>query len=303
MADTSPVTAVITHEHAAPGASAAMAPDLAALFRDADQHGPRGGKLITRLVAPVTVLAVACALAVLPAWRTTVAGAVDGDLARIAFVVPVLAGLLLCAAVLAPLVRVGLLRLLVPAAVTASAGVLLVSDGQLLWSSVPLAGAALLVGAAAARAVRRAVWVLPLLLVAALSDAHSVAAGTTRGLLGADRPAAAEVVAAQLPTRFPPSDVRFIDYVVLHLPSAEGFWMVGLVDIAAISLLLGLSHMYWLPVRRAAPALGAVLAAAAASGATLPLLPLLGVAWLAVNIPLVWRSTVFSVRRALLLES
>ena len=97
------------------------------------------------------------------------------------------------------------------------------------------------------------------------------------------------------------ASVTLLDYLVLHVPAATGMWVLGLVDVVALGLLLGLTHLFWLPVPRTAIALGAVLVATIGFGIPIPVLPMLGVAWALVHARLVWRSTRFSVRRLLYL--
>jgi hypothetical protein len=72
---------------------------------------------------------------------------------------------------------------------------------------------------------------------------------------------------------------------------------MGIVDLVAIGALLGLAHIFWLPLGRTAIALGCALVATLLAAGPVPVLPMLGAAWLLVNAKLIWRATRFSLRR------
>jgi hypothetical protein len=270
-----------------------------ALFDDADQHGPRWPVLVRRAAPMVLLLPLMLALSAYEPWRDVVAAVSQGTGADVLLVAPVLASIVLLAAALAPLARVRIEPLLGGGAVLLATAAWLVVQGQLVWSTIPGAVGATLLGLAAARVVRRAVWVLPLLLAAGMSDAHSVAMGVTDRLLedGVVNGAAGTKVVVEPVLSIDPALVARIDLLVLHVPAATGTWLLGLVDVVALAMLLGLAHLYWLSVRRTALALGGALALAVALGGVVPVLPLLGVAWIAVHARLVWRATRFSLRR------
>jgi hypothetical protein len=154
---------------------------------------------------------------------------------------------------------------------------------------------AMLLGIAASRGVRRAVWALPMLLAAGVSDAQSVRIGVTGRLLDDIGGRASEQLQPTL--TIAAAQVARVDLLVAHVPAATGTWLLGLVDVVAIGLLLGLAHLFWLPLGRSAAALAIALAIAVMSGVAVPVLPLLGLAWVLANARLVWRSTRFSLRR------
>jgi hypothetical protein len=212
--------------------------------------------------------------------------------------VPVLAAVVLLATALAPIARARMEPTLATGLVLLAVSLMFVRDGALVVATGPGVVAAVLLGCVAARAVRRAVWVLPMLLAAAVSDAHSVEQGVTRRLLddgassGSGTHAAATAV-LQVPAEF----VSSVDLFVLHVPAATGTWMLGIVDVVALGLLLGLTHLNWLPLGRTALALGAAVAFTLGASSAVPVLPVLGLAWLLVHARLVWRATRFSLRR------
>ncbi len=268
------------------------------LFADADRHGPRAIALAMRGVPALALVPLALWLAAARPLRSWAIDAFPGSVADVVLVAPALVAFVVLAAALAPLARARVEPLVVSGLGLLALGTWLVDQGDLVVGAVPATYGAALLGVASARAVRRAVWALPLVLAAGLSDAHSVAAGVTGRLLddgGAAAVAGAERVAPMLSVT--PDVVQRVDLLVLHVPAATGTWMLGLVDIVALGMLLGLAHLFWLPLGRTALALGVALVAAVALDTTVPVLPLLGVAWVLVNARLVWRSTRFSLRR------
>lgn len=270
------------------------------LFTDADRHGPRAFALAMRVIPALLALPLAIGLMNVRDVRRLAIDACSGAVADVVLVAPALIALVLLAAALAPLARTRVEPLLVGGASLLGLGTWLVATGELVVGAVPAAYGAALLGVAAARAVRRAVWTLPLVLAAGLSDAHSVAAGVTGHLLdGSSSGAAVERLEPTM--RVAPELVQRVDLLVLHVPAATGTWMLGLVDVVALGLLLGLAHLFWLPLGRTAIALGAALVVAVALATTVPVLPLLGIAWVLVNARLVWRSTRFSLRRLMYL--
>ena len=270
------------------------------LFTDADRHGPRAFALAMRVLPALLALPLAIGLMNIRGVRRLAIDAFPGAVADVVLVAPALVALVLLAAAFAPLARTRVEPLVIVGAVLLGLGTWLVSDGMLVIGAVPAAYGAAVLGVAAARAVRRAVWTLPLVLAAGLSDAHSVAAGVTRHLL--DGNVAGSASERLEPTlRVAPDLVQRVDLLVVHVPAATGTWMLGLVDVVALGLLLGLAHLFWLPLGRSATALGAALVAAVAFAATVPVLPLLGIAWVLANARLVWRSTRFSLRRLMYL--
>ncbi len=272
-----------------------------ALFEDADRHGPRRPVLARRILPATLALPAAFGVSVAQPWRELVIARLDADAADVVLVAPVLAAIVWLAAALAPLARVRIAPLLGGAMVLLGVGALLVRDGEVVWASVPSAAGAMVLGIAAARVVSRAVWALPLLLAAGISDAHSVAFGVTDRLLDAAADAGgaggSSAVQAAVSTTIPAQLVTSLDLLVLHVPVASGMWLLGLVDVVAIGMLLGLAHLFWLPLGRTAFALAGALVVAIAVGGVVPVLPLLGLAWVVANMRLVWRSTRFSLRR------
>lgn len=286
----------------APGASMRTRPPAAVahardeLFHDADRHGPRAGTLVRRAAPVVAFTPIALWAATWEPLRRAAIEAVEPRGADLLLVAPMLLALALLGAALAPLARTRVAPLLGAGIALWASGVWLVLQGQLAWASVPTAVGATLVGVAAARVVRRAVWALPLLAAAGASDAHSVAVGVTGRLLdGTD--AGAREASIDAVTRVAPELVQRIDLLVLHVPAATGTWLLGAIDVVAIGMLLGLAHLFWLPLGRTAAAVVLALATAVALGGAVPVLPLLGATWLAVHARLVWRATRFSLRR------
>ena len=271
------------------------------LFSDADRHGPRPLRLAMRVVPTMLLVPIALALASARPFRSWAIDAFSGPVADVVLVAPALVAFVFLAAALAPLARTRVEPLLAVGVVLLASGAWLVDRGDLVVGAVPAAYGGAMLGVAAARAVRRAVWALPLVLAAGLSDAHSVAAGVTGHLLedGGVTDASTERLAPTLSVA--PGIVERVDLLVLHVPAATGTWMLGIVDIVALGLLLGLAHLFWLPLGRTAIALGAALVTAVALDTTVPVLPLLGIAWVLVNARLVWRSTRFSLRRLMYL--
>lgn len=269
------------------------------LFTDADRHGPRRAALAKRVLPAAFVLPLAVLVTTIEPWRRWAIGLGSPDRANLALVLPVLVALVLLAASLAPLARGRIEPLVGCGLVLLATGAWLVQGGELVWAGIPSSIGALLIGVASARAVRRAVWALPLLLAAGVSDTHSVAFGVTDRLLGGTD--AAPTMQAAATTSVPVSFVERIDLLVLHVPVANGTWLLGLVDVVALGMLLGLAHLFWLPLGRTVVALVLALAAAIVIGGAVPVLPLLGAAWLLANVGLVWRSTRFSLRRLMYL--
>jgi hypothetical protein len=267
-----------------------------ALFVDADRHGPRSGALAGRVIPAFAALVVMLGASVALPWRELVIGATSPQVADLVLVVPVLVALVLLAAAMAPLARIRVEPLLGLGFALLGIGAWLARDGQLVMGVLPSSLGAVLVGVAAARMVRRAVWALPLLLAAGVSDAHSVAFGVTGSLL-ADGTVAESTVRLAATTSIPTELVQRIDLLVLHVPVATGTWLLGIVDVVAIGMLLGLAHLYWRSLPVTAAALAVVLAGVVAVAAVVPVLPVLGLAWIVANAPLVWRSTRFSLRR------
>lgn len=287
----------------APGASAsarALAPAVAdardALFRDADRHGPRAGTLVRRAVPALALTPLALWAATWEPLRRAAIAAVEPAEADLLLVAPMLLALALLATALAPLARTRVAPLVGAGACLWASGTWLVLQGEVAWASVPTAVGATLVGVAAARVVRRAVWALPLLAAAGVSDAHSVAVGVTGRLLAGTATGAGEANVVAV-TRIPPDLVQRIDLLVLHVPAATGTWLLGAIDVVAIGMLLGLAHLFWLPLGRTAAAVAVALGTAVALGGAVPVLPLLAATWLTVHARLVWRATRFSLRR------
>lgn len=273
------------------------------LFVDADRHGPRAGDVVRRCVPALAALPAALGLAAWTPWRDVLLRSLDPVVADAVLVAPVLVALVSIAAASAPLARCSAATLLLAAAPLLVVTSLVVADGQLVLATVTAIPGALLLGVAAARQLRRAVWALPVLLAAGLSDAQSFQGGITRRLLedGLSGSASPGGSAARLHVepilRVPAELVARVDFLVLHVPALTGTWLLGLVDVVALGLLLGLTHLFWLPVARSALALGGALLLVQVTGLALPVLPMLGVAWVLVHARLVWRSTRFSLRR------
>lgn len=266
------------------------------LFTDADRHGPRWPALVRRAIPALALLPLALLAAAYEPWRAAVIAAASPELSDLVLVAPSLAALVLLAVGLAPLSRVRTEPVVGAGLLLLGLGLWLTTDGQLVASAVPAATGAALLGVAAARVMRRAVWLLPVLLAAGISDAHSVGGGVTHRLLDGSMGAhAQEQVEPTLAVA--PAQVEPVDLLVLHLPAATGTWLLGLVDVVAIGLLLGLAHLFWLPLGRTAVALAIALAATVGLGVPVPVLPMLGAAWVAVHARLVWRATRFSLRR------
>lgn len=268
------------------------------LFVDADRHGPRLPALLLAAVPALAFVLLALVLSTLLPWRAIVLDRLSASAADVVLLAPVLAALVVLAAALAPLSRIPAPPLVLTGCALLGFSSLVVADGRLVAATTPAAIGATLLGLAAARVVRRAVWLLPVLLAAGVSDAQSVRGGITSRLLSdIDAGEASLVGPLDATLRVSPDLVARVDYVVLHVPVGTGTWLLGLVDVLALGLLLGLAHLYWLPLRRTAVALGAALGVGACVATTVPMLPFLGIAWLVVHARLVWRSTRFSVRR------
>lgn len=266
------------------------------LFVDADRHGPRWPALVRRALPALLLLPAALVLSALQPWRSAIIDAATPELSDLVLVAPVLAALVLLATALAPLARVRVEPLLGAGLVLLGIGLWMARDGLLVAATIPTAIGAVMLGVAASRAVRRAVWTLPVLLAAGVSDAQSVQVGVTSRLL--DDHVGAPVVEHVQPTLSIAADlVTRVDLLVVHVPAATGTWLLGLVDVVALGMLLGLAHLFWLPLGRTALALGAALVLTVGLGFPVPVLPMLGIVWLLVHIRLVWRSTRFSLRR------
>lgn len=265
------------------------------LFEDADRHGPRAGALAWRVAPAIVSMLVAVALTTAEPWRRTVIAATTDRMADLVLVVPVLAAIVVLGAAIAPLARIRVEPLLGAGLVLLAAGGWLVLQGLVVLAMPITVVGALCAGVAAARVVRRAVWALPLLLAAGVSDAQSVAFGVTDRLLeGTVDGGTAQVAAA---TTIPAAMVERLDLLVVHVPVATGTWLLGIVDVVAIGMLLGLAHLYWRSLPKTAIALVAALTIAVGVGSVVPVLPLLGLAWVLANARLVWHSTRFSLRR------
>lgn len=258
------------------------------LFTDADRHGPRARELWLRLLA-ASILMPACIL------LSTLLARSAGGVPDVVAVAPTLVGLAGAGLLLAPLARVPAWPLFAAASACLVPASVLVAGGAVVVAAPIASAGVLLLGLAAARLLYRAVWVLPMLFVAGVSDAQSVQGGVTESLL--DDSIGAPAAAASVATSMSASAIQSIDYLVLHVPTSSGMWILGLVDVLAIGLLLGLTHLYWQPVARTALALLAALVLTVGLGTPVPVLPALGIAWALANASLVWRSTRFTLRR------
>jgi len=266
-----------------------------ALFEDADRHGPRLGELARRIVPALVLFATLLALTTSIAWREFLVARAPAEAVDLLLVAPVLLALVLLAAAMAPLARIDTYTLLGGGLAFAAAGGLLVRGGDVVLATPFSAVGMLLLGLGAARGVRRTVWTVPILLAAGISDAYSVQGGLTSRLLSED---GGTVLANVVPTlSVDPSLVTSIDLLVLHVPALAGMWLLGLVDVLAIGMLVGLAHTYWQPLRRSILALGTALVAVIAFGSVVPVLPVIGAAWVLAHLPLVVRSMRFSLRR------
>jgi hypothetical protein len=276
-------------------------PQLAAardeLFDDADRHGPRWPVLARRISPALALTAAMVALASSTHWRSLVIGHASATGADLVLVGPVLAAIVFLAAACAPLARARVEPLLGAGLALLAGSLWLVSRGWIVAAVVPAALAAVLLGVSAARAMRRVVWTLPVLLAAGVSDAHSVDGGATHRLLQGVTTGASDATRVAPVLRVPPALIQHVDLLVLHIPAATGTWLLGMVDVVALGMLLGLAHLYWLPLRRTTVALGGALASTVLLGIPVPVLPLLGVVWVLVHARLVWRATRFSLRR------
>lgn len=258
------------------------------LFQDADRHGPRARELWLRLLAAAALLPTCIA-------ASTWLARSSSDVADVAAVGPTLIGLAAAGLLLAPLARVPAWPLFAGSVLCIVPAMVLVAGGSLVIAAPISAAGVLLLGLAAARLLYRAVWVLPMLFVAGVSDAQSVQGGVTEALL--DGSAGSTTPGGHVATSIAASSVQSIDYLVLHVPTASGMWILGLVDVLALGLLLGLTHLYWQSAVRTALALLAALVLTVGFGAPVPVLPALGLAWVLANASLVWRSTRFTLRR------
>jgi len=267
------------------------------LFGDADRHGPRFSALARRVLPGATLLPLVVWLATWSPWRALVQDVAPASLADAILLVPVLVALVVLAACTAPLARSATAPILAGGALLLALGAGVIHGGEFVAATVPAAYGAVLVGIAAARALRRAVWALPVLLAAGISDAHSVRGGITNDLLSGVTSDSAATERVQAVLRVPASAVAQVDYVVLHIPVATGTWVLGLVDVIALGLLLGLTHLFWQPLGRVGCALAVALVITIGAGSPVPVLPVLGIAWALANARLVWRSTRFSLRR------
>lgn len=292
LGDRNPGRGEALHERALPELVARRRDEL---FEDADRHGPRATTLAWRVAPALVAMLVAVALTTAPGWRGAVIAATSDRMADLLLVLPVLVAIVALGAAIAPLARIRVEPLLGAGLVLLAAGGWLVLQGLVVLAMPVTVAGALCAGVAAARAVRRAVWALPLLLAAGVSDAQSVAFGVTDRLLeGTVEGGTAQVAAA---TTIPVGMVDRLDLLVVHVPVATGTWLLGIVDVVAIGMLLGLAHLYWRSLPKTGACLAGALAAAVAIGSVVPVLPMLGVAWVVANAPLVWRSTRFSLRR------
>ncbi|MCW2971977.1 MAG: hypothetical protein JWN72_250 [Thermoleophilia bacterium] len=282
---------------------AALAAARDELFRDADRHGPRTPVMVLRAAIALPMLAAVLLASTRTPWRSALIDAVPMRIADLLIIAPVLAALVFVATMLAPLARTNAAPLLGMSLLLVGVASWLTRAGSLSLAAFPLAVAGIIVGVVAARALRRAVWALPVLLAAGVSDAQSVRGGVTEDLLSsvATDGSGARVAARTAMTSIDPSLVLGIDFLVLHVPVVTGMWLLGFVDVVAVGLLLGLTHLFWLPMGRTALALGAALVLTAGAGAPVPVLPALGAAWVLANLGLVWRSTRFSLRRLMYL--
>ena len=270
-------------------------------FQNADRHGPRLPDIIRRSAIASAVLPMVLSVATFTPVRAWLSGELSPRAADLALIAPSLAALLVAAAMLAPLARVSVTPLLVAATCLLVPAVWLTSTGAFIAAMLPLALAGLLIGLAGARTMRRAVWALPVLLAAGISDAQSVRGGVTHDLLGAVDGGPTSHTFTTAITSVDPGLVTGIDYLLLHLPVLSGMWVLGFVDVVAVGLLLGLTHLFWLPVGRTSVAIGLALVLTAGIGGPVPVLPALGAAWLLANARLVWRATRFSMRRLMYL--
>lgn len=265
------------------------------IFMDADRHGPRLHRVTLRVAPSVALTALMLWVTMNQSWREFVVENTSQRLSDLILVAPVLAAMMILAAVCAPLVRMRALPVVLMGLALLAISSLMVYQGAVVHATVVALCGALLVGVASARIVRRAVWVLPLLLSAGLSDAHSVASGVTENLLSEVQSTAAQP--SVVTSTIDPSMISQLDYMVLHVPVATGIWMLGIVDVVAIGLMLALTHLHWRSVSLSALAITAALILAVSAGTAVPVLPVIGIAWIVTNASLVWNSTRFTVRR------
>jgi hypothetical protein len=221
----------------------------------------------------------------------------SGKAADVVLLAPILIAIVALAAACAPLARrdaptvagVGLLLLAAHGA--------LITLGMAWAASLPGAVGAVLLGVAGARMVRRIIWTIPILVAGALSDVHGVAVGLTSELVD-DVTGVIEVradVGGFLWSGL--TSIAPIDLLTLHLPAASGIWLLGLVDVVAVGLLLGLAHLMWTSVLRSAAALAIALVLVVLATQVVPVIPILAASWLLANAPTVWRAARFSLRR------
>lgn len=298
--DPEPASAVAEGVRACERARDAMLPPHVraardALFEDADRHGPRWPVLVREIVPAMLLFVVAMGATSNVAWRELVAERIPTSAIDLVLVAPVLVAIVLLAAAMAPLARIATSMLLGAGTAFVAGGALLAHGGQLALATVPSAAGMLLLGLAAARGVHRTIWTVPILVAAGISDAWSVQGGLTSRLL--PEGAGASVFDPVPTTSVDPSLVTSLDMLVLHIPSLDGTWLLGLVDVLAMGLLFGLAHVFWQPLRRSVLAIGAALVAVVAMGSVLPVLPVLGAAWVLAHAQLVLRSLRFSLRR------
>lgn len=200
------------------------------------------------------------------AWRPNVVVSAAVSLSIVAWLV----------AALYPLRDLGH-RVLLVAAVGLPAGALLT------WLElIPLANVAKVVGAAAlglwvAENLERASWVVLVAVVSAVVDIVSVYGGPTKELLEGG-----------------PQVVGYFTVALMWsgYSAAEGYTALGISDIVFLSLYLGAARRFNLRTAASAVAMVAsfvVTIVAALWWEALPALPLLSVAFLAVNADLLWR--------------
>ena len=267
-----------------------------ALFEDAARHGPRMPALARRIAPAAASFAAVLWLAGWMPWRTVLETTMSARAADVALVGPIFAAVVVFGWALAPLVRVPTIPLVLGGGGCMGLGLLLVHDGLLVVASLPSVFGALLLGVSAARVLQRAVWIVPILAAAAISDIRSVQGGVTDRLLD-DVAGGASTQYLDPVFRIAPAALAPVDSFVLHLPAATGTWMLGLVDIVAVGMLLGLCHLQWRPEGRTAFALAGALVVTLLVSTAVPVLPVLGVAWILTNARLVWRATRFTMRR------
>lgn len=150
-----------------------------------------------------------------------------------------------------------------------------------------------------AGSVARVTWLVPLAIAGSLSDARSVAHGTTHALLQAATVRDTVDMSGVAGVRLFASPPTNLDLLVLHLPAISGPWVLGSIDVVVVALFVAATVQFRLSIIRTVIALTTALTVAAIPDHGVAVIPLLSAAYVLVHARPLVRAGSYAWRRAL----